>query len=112
MANPALGPYEALGRAFGETEEFAAKYGLQTEQEFIAAAYAEVFGREPSDIQLAHFQAQIDYFELIYESAGISSEQADLLAKGAALGQMLGHAALEPVATVQSSLSYGWDLVG
>lgn len=111
VLNPAMGPYEALGRGFSETIEFSQKYAALTEAEFITARYVEVFGRDPSAAQQAHFQAQIDYFELIYENAGISSAQADIYAKGAVLGQMIGHAALDPVtATTQASTAYAWDL--
>ena len=111
VLNPAMGPYEALGRGFSETVEFSQKYAALTEAEFITARYAEVFGRDPSVAQQAHFQAQIDYFELIYKNAGVSSAQADIFAKGAVLGQMIGHAALDPVtATTQASTAYAWDL--
>ena len=111
VLNPAMGPYEALGRGFSETVEFSQKYAALTEAEFITARYAEVFGRDPSVAQQAHFQAQIDYFELIYKNAGVSSAQADIFAKGAVLGQMIGHAALAPVtATAQASAILAWDL--
>lgn len=116
VANPAMGPYEALGRGFAETIEFEQKYGKQTEADFIYARYQDVFGRAPSTVQQAHFQAQIDYFEALYEGAGINSEQADLFAKGAVLGQMLGHAALDPTTvtgpTTSKSTGFAdWDLV-
>jgi Ca2+-binding RTX toxin-like protein len=97
VMNPLIGPYEALGRGFAETSEFAAKYGAATEAAFVASTYVSVFGRDPSTVQKAHFQAQIEYFEMIYESVGIPSAQADLLAKGAVLGQMIGYAALDLV---------------
>ena len=110
-AQPRHGPVEALGRGFSETVEFSQKYAALSEAEFITARDVEVFGRDPSAAQQAHFQAQIDYFELIYEDAGISSAQADIYAKGAVLGQMIGHAALAPVtATTQASTAYAWDL--
>lgn len=93
VGQPLLGPYEALGRGFGETEGFRAKYGALTD-DFVATAYAEVFGRAPNAAQVQHFNAQVEYFVSIYVPAGIPAETASLLAKGAAIGQMLGEAAL------------------
>jgi hypothetical protein len=99
VGEPLLGPYEALGRAFAETDGFSTKYGsLSTE--FVATAYSEVFGKPPSSLQASHFQAQVDYFTGIYIQAGIAADNASLLAKGAALGQMLGVAALHGAATL------------
>lgn len=99
VADPALGPYEALGRAFGETAEFQAKYGAMTTN-FVATAYQDVFGRAASEVQVAHFQAQVDYFVGIYTQAGIAADTASHLAKGAVMGQMLGVAALQNAATL------------
>lgn len=114
VSDPVVGAYEALGRSFAETAEFAAKYGAQSEENFITGAYLEVFGRAPSPLQQAHFQAQIDYFEAIYKAAGISDAQAGIFSKGAILGQMLGHAASEPVSQSMplvgiSAMDSGWD---
>jgi hypothetical protein len=95
VLNPALGPFEALGRGLSETTEFTTKYGAQTEGAFITSVYKSVFGTDATASQQKHFQTQIDYFEAIYESVNISSEKADLFAKGAVLGQMLGIATLE-----------------
>jgi hypothetical protein len=89
VGQPLLGPYEAMGRAFAETDAFAAKYGALTD-DFVATAYNEVFGRAPTDVQAAHFQAQLDYFSGIYVEAGLAADVALMLAKGAAIGQMLG----------------------
>lgn len=94
VANPALGPYEAFGRAFAETPEFSAKYGEQSEAVFIGEAYQSVFGRAPTLAQQAHFQSQIDYFEALYEGVGISDHLSEQFAKGVALGQMIGFVAL------------------
>jgi hypothetical protein len=90
---PLLGPYEALGRGFAETEAFKTKYGALS-TEFVAKTYLEVFGQAPNAEQQAHFDAQISYFVSIYTAAGLSIENAGLFAKGAVMGQMLGHAAL------------------
>jgi hypothetical protein len=103
VLNPAIGPYEALGRGFSETIEFTTKYGAATEAAFVAASYLSVFGRAPTAAQQAHFQAQVDFFDLIYGNAGVPSSQANLLAKGAALGQMIGQAALDAPATSAAS---------
>lgn len=93
VGQPLLGPYEALGRGFAETEAFANKYGVLG-SEFVNVAYNDVFGRAPTAEQNAHFQAQIDYFVSIYTKVGISADSATLFARGAAIGQMLGEAAL------------------
>lgn len=106
VANPALGSFEAIGRGFAETSEFNTKYGALSEAAFISSVYQSVFSRAGTAAQIEHFQAQIDYFEAIYESAGISSEQADLYAKGAVLGQMLGHVSLSTAGSTLAALSF------
>lgn len=106
VANPELGPYEAFGRAFADTPEFIARYGDRSEAVFIAEAYLSVFGRAPTPAQQAHFQSQIDYFEALYEGAGISEQLSEQFAKGVALGQMIGFVALigldDPAASTNS----------
>jgi hypothetical protein len=99
VADPLLGPYEALGRAFAETDGFRTKYGALT-TDFVATTYAEVFGRAPSDAQAAHFQSQVDYFVGIYMQAGLTAENSALFAKGAVLGQMIGVASLYDAAAL------------
>jgi hypothetical protein len=93
VGQPLLGPYEALGRGFAETDGFKAKYGVLT-TDFVETAYNDVFGRAPTAAQEAHFDAQVSYFISIYSNAGIAADTAALLAKGAVIGQMLGVAAL------------------
>ena len=95
VQNPSLGSYEALGLGFSVTTEFQDKYGALTEPAFILKAYADVFGRQATGAQADHFQAQIDYFEMLYAGAHIPEATAEMMAKGAALGQMLGFAVLE-----------------
>jgi hypothetical protein len=95
VANPGLGPYEALGRGFAETATFQTKYGALSESVFIQSTYKAVFGKDASAAQQQHFQNQIDYFEGIYEKANLSAAQAESLSKGAVLGQMLGISTLE-----------------
>jgi Ca2+-binding RTX toxin-like protein len=93
VGQPLLGPYEAMGRGFAETAGFKSSYGALT-TDFIAKAYNEVFGRAPTAEQAAHFQAQLSYFSGLYANVGLGSGEADLLAKGAVMGQMLGHASI------------------
>lgn len=95
VARPALGPYEALGRGFGETAIFDAKYGKLTVSEFVGAAYQDVFERPANASQSSHFAGQVGYFQSLYLGAGIEATKATMLAKGAAIGQMLGFAALD-----------------
>lgn len=99
VGEPLLGPYEALGRAFAETDGFRTKYGSLT-TDFVAATYAEVFGRPPTDVQAMHFQAQVAYFVSIYSQAGLPADEASLLAKGAVMGQMLGVASIHNAAAL------------
>lgn len=95
VANPELGPFEAVGLGFSETQAFKSQYGSLADGDFIFRAYSDVFGRMPSTVQNQHFADQIEYFELIYANAGKSHELADLHAKGAVLGQMIGAALLD-----------------
>lgn len=94
VGKPLLGPYEAIGRAFAEEPSFQTKYG-SLGNNFIATAYQDVFGRAATTEQVAHFQAQIDYFVSIYVGAGIPPANALSYAQGAVIGQMLGHAVTE-----------------
>jgi 2',3'-cyclic-nucleotide 2'-phosphodiesterase (5'-nucleotidase family) len=91
---PVLGAYEALGLGFSETTGFRTKYEGDTENAFILEAYQDVFGRAATTAQVAHFQAQIDYFENLYVGSKQSEAAAELHAKGAVLGQMIGVAVL------------------
>jgi hypothetical protein len=95
VGNPEVGPYEALGRGFSTTAEFKAKYDALGEDAFIAKVYNDVLGRAATDDQVDHFQAQIDYFQGIYETADVADAEGTLYAKGAVLGQILAIAVLE-----------------
>jgi methionine-rich copper-binding protein CopC len=95
VANPALGPYEAIGLGFTATTAFQEKYGALPVQSFLASAYGDVFGRAATAEQQSHFTAQITYFVALYQSAGIAGDAALLKAKGAVIGQMMGHAVLD-----------------
>lgn len=95
VARPELGPYEALGVGFSETEAFGLGYAGMSNEAFSQAAYLLVFNRAATQAQIDHFNAQIDYFEGIYQNAGLGAAEADVRAKGAAIGQMIGHAVLD-----------------
>lgn len=94
VMTPLIGPYEALGRAFAETASFKIKYGMDA-QFFSKFSYIDVFGSNPTAQQIQHFDSQISYFSSLYIGAGMPREKSDILAKGAVLGQMLGHAAID-----------------
>ena len=44
---------------------------------------------------MTHFEDQIHYFDSLYLGVGIPQQDAEIRAKGAALGQMIGYAASE-----------------
>lgn len=91
-----LGPYEALGRGFAATAEFQAAFSGGTDPDFVEIAYAPLFNRSATAAQQDALLAQVSYFESLYRSAGLSESQAELEARGAVYGQMVGHAAQEP----------------
>jgi len=93
VANPEIGPYEALGRAFSGETAFAAKYGSSiTTASFIQNVYQDAFHRAPTAAQTTHFNDQVTYFRSLYTGAGIAAGQAEIQARGAVAGQMLGFA--------------------
>lgn len=93
VANPEIGPYEAFGNAFSRESAFVAKYGTTIDTTtFVREAYEDVFHRAPSAAQTQHFIGQVEYFRSLYVGAGIGATQAELQARGAAAGQMLGFA--------------------
>lgn len=91
-----LGPYEALGRGLASTVEFSSAFAAASDPAFIDASYGLVFGRAATATQHDALLAQVTYFEGLYRNAGIPAAQADLEAKGAVYGQMIGHAAADP----------------
>lgn len=95
VLNPSLGPYEALGYGFSETQGFASRYGALGAESFVLSSYQEVFGRSASPTQIAHFDSQMSYFQQIYRGAGLTPEDSLNKAKGAIIGQMMGHAILD-----------------
>ena len=94
VAEPALGPYEAMGLGYSDTAGFKAAYGGIADSAFSQTAYDVVFGRAATSAQQAHFDAQLAYFQTIYQAAGQSLAEASLHARGAVIGQMIGVAIL------------------
>ena len=94
VLDPKIGPYEALGLGFSDTITFGNKYGSLSDSDFLSKAYQDVFGRAPTTEQSKHFADQILSFENLYAGAGQSAKLADIHAKGAVLGQMLGFAVI------------------
>jgi len=92
--NPELGPYEALGLGFSETDLFKARYNDLSLVEFTLTAYEEVFARTPTDAQQLHFLNQLQHFVGLYTAVEVPPDVAILWAKGSVLGQMLGVAAI------------------
>lgn len=95
VANPAIGPYEAFGLAFSSEKAFA-PYATGTTAGFVAQAYQDVFHRAATSAQQSHFESQVGYFRALYIGAGIDASQAEIQARGAAIGQMLGFAMTDP----------------
>lgn len=92
VTTPELGPYEALGRGFAQTSEFAVLSLNKTDAQFIRYIYANVseFHQEPIQAVIDHYQKQIDYFVGLYTRAGIIRPDAVEQARGAVLGQIVG----------------------
>lgn len=95
VANPGLGPYEAIGAALGNTAGFIALIVGKSVDQLTDAFYRQAFGRAPTTAQLAHFASQYTYFYNLYVGAGVAPATADARAKGAYLGQLLGYAGQE-----------------
>lgn len=103
VADPGLGPYESLGVSFSALDEFRGKYGTSAtavsgggDAEFIARTYLGVFQRAATDAQQKHFTSQINYFVDLYQGAGIAAPTANMQARGAVLGQMVGFVMTSP----------------
>ncbi len=101
-ANPALGPYEALGVAFASTAAFSAIVSGRTLPQVIGDAYLHAFSTVPSTSAEQNLVAQYNYFYGLYVGAGVSTTTADLQAKGAVIGQILGYAGTTTGNTLQS----------
>ena len=94
--NPRIGGYEAMGLALAETSSAISGARAGSDADFVAKAYRDIFGRNATAAQATHFVGQVDYFEALYRSVGMSEASAATKARGAIYGQMLGHAADEP----------------
>ncbi len=88
VPDPNLGVYEALGRGLSSNNAFTYKTGTDTS--FITKAYQDVFGRSSTPDQSKHFQDQLTYFQTMYTGAGMGEAEANLSARGAVFGQMVG----------------------
>jgi hypothetical protein len=106
VANAGLGPFEAFGKALAgdASTGFAGKYGALTSADFIKTSYQTIYGKVPAAEALDNLQSQIDYFVTLYINAGLSVSQANLDAKGAVLGQIIGYAFVDPAAAALSTL--------
>lgn len=106
--NARIGAYEAIGRGIAadptSSAAFSAKYGALSTADFVNQAYAEVFGITPSAGAAANLTGQVTYFTALYVNAGIAATTANLLAKGATVGQIIGYAVTDPAAALVGSL--------
>ena len=50
----------------------------------------------PTAAQMQHYTSQLSMFEQMYANSGIPTASADVQARGAVLGQMLGSALTDP----------------
>ena len=96
VGNPSLGPFEALGKAFAADAStkgaFATYFGGGTNSTFVDSAYGYVYGAAPTAGAHASLVSQVDYFTALYKGAGIGAADAQLQARGAVLGQIVGYA--------------------
>jgi aryl-phospho-beta-D-glucosidase BglC (GH1 family) len=102
VADPVVYAYQALGAALASTgTHFQSTFGPSNpaypastagDAKFAADAYTSVFGHPGSPAQVQVFVNQVHFFEGLYTAAGVygSASNIDLLARGAAYGQMLG----------------------
>lgn len=88
--NPVLGAYEALGMAFAQDPVFVPLVSGRTLDQIITAAYQSAFLALPGVPQVNHFISQYNYFNALYLANGVPAPDADLRAKGAVVGQVIG----------------------
>jgi len=119
VMDPAVYAYQALGVALASTAtHFQNTFGPSNptypatpagDAQFSTDAYASVFGHPGSPAQIQEFVSQVNYFEAIYTAAGVygNANNIDLLARGAAYGQMLGiHAEIDPTGSASGGASH------
>lgn len=90
--NGLLGAYEALGVAFSSEASFAAKVSGRTVSQVIGDAYLHAYLYAPPAAAEVNLVGQYNYFYALYTGAGLSAATADMRAKGAVVGQILGYA--------------------
>jgi hypothetical protein len=109
VLDPAAYGFEALGSALASTAtQFQSTYGptnpaypnsVAGDAQFVADAYASIFGHSPNSAQAQVFVNEISLLEGIHTASGAydGSANIDLLARGGIFGLMLGiRAELEP----------------
>jgi hypothetical protein len=119
VKDPAVYAYQALGVALASTAtHFQNTFGPSNptypatpagDAQFSTDAYASVFGHPGSPAQIQEFVSQVNYFKAIYTAAGVygNANNIDLLARGAAYGQVLGiHAEIDPTGSASGGASH------
>lgn len=102
-AMPMIGGYEAMGLGLAET---LLDDSDLVDTAFISTHYSNLFARDASAAQINHFTRQLDYFEGLYVGTGIDPAQAELLSRGAVLGQMIGFSVLEHSSIETNAVGY------
>lgn len=102
-AMPVIGGYEAMGLGLAET---LLDDSDLVDTTFISTHYSNLFARDASAAQINHFTRQLDYFEGLYVGTGIDPAQAELLSRGAVLGQMIGFSVLEHSSIETNAVGY------
>ena len=90
VMDPVAYTYEALGATLSGSPHFQQKVftNLPSDADFVNQAYNSVFGHAGSAGQLQVFANQLHFVESLYTTAEIAN--ADLVARGAVYGTMLG----------------------
>ncbi len=106
VSYPQLAGYEALGKGFAVDFPAVVKMSVGSSA-FFTEAYQTHLGRAATDLQVQHFVDQETYFRDLYtaDTANFTPESAALQARGAAFGQLLGQAAMEPQTVLGKGLS-------
>jgi hypothetical protein len=102
VLDPTVYAYQALGQALAASAtQFQTTWGPSNasfpntaagDANFVADAYLDVFNQPGTAAQIQVFENQLKFFEGIYAASGAfgTSDNIDLLARGAVYGQMLG----------------------
>lgn len=89
VANPDIGPYEALGVSFSNEPSFVAFTNGKTIQQIVTDTYNASLSTTPSAAQIQHFADQYTFYYNMYIGAGLSAAAASAQAKGAVIGQIM-----------------------